>query len=100
MSPRRVLDAIIITSVGVLCAAFVLDEAHHYAPAAKLWSQFTGEYDSASFLGLTATPGRADGSRMFGDRFRGLGKHRHRSGPERIQHAGPDGGAQSQLPRL
>ena len=26
MSPRRVLDAIIITSVGVLCAAFVLDD--------------------------------------------------------------------------
>lgn len=25
MSPQRVLDAIIITSVGVLCAAFVLD---------------------------------------------------------------------------
>ena len=25
MSPRRVLDAIIITSVGVLCAAFVFD---------------------------------------------------------------------------
>ena len=26
MSPRRVLDAIIITSVGVLCAAFVLGD--------------------------------------------------------------------------
>lgn len=25
MSPQRVLDAIIITSAGVLCAAFVLD---------------------------------------------------------------------------
>ncbi len=26
MSPRRVLDAIIITCAGVLCAAFVLDD--------------------------------------------------------------------------
>ena len=26
MSARRVLDAIIITSAGVLCAAFVLDD--------------------------------------------------------------------------
>ena len=26
MSPHRVLDAINITSVGVLCAAFVLDD--------------------------------------------------------------------------
>ena len=26
MSPQRVLDAIIITSVGVLCAAFLIDD--------------------------------------------------------------------------
>ncbi len=46
----------------------VLDEAHHYAKAAKHWSGFTSSYDSALVLGLTATPQRQDGSPL-GDIF-------------------------------
>jgi len=49
----------------------VLDEAHHYAPAARHWSSFAAAYRSARILGLTATPERQDGSPL-GDVFSGL----------------------------
>jgi len=49
----------------------VLDEAHHYARAAKHWSSFQDAYEGAKVLGLTATPERKDGSPL-GDIFSGL----------------------------
>jgi superfamily II DNA or RNA helicase len=49
----------------------VLDEAHHYARAARHWSGFQDAYQDSKILGLTATPERQDGSPL-GDIFTGI----------------------------
>jgi DNA repair protein RadD len=49
----------------------VLDEAHHYAKAAKHWNSFQDAYQDTRMLGLTATPQRSDGSPL-GDVFGGI----------------------------
>jgi DNA repair protein RadD len=48
------------------CTLWVQDEAHHVLRANK-WGRSTGLFPNARGLGVTATPGRADG--------RGLGRH-------------------------
>lgn len=49
----------------------VLDECHHYAPAAGEWTSLREAYPNSRVLGLTATPQRRDGSPL-GDVFQAL----------------------------